>query len=239
MPVLTTPIDTSFIIDQYTTRRLDYFCILKNHFYPDLDDSLNITGSKGRVPFYDALLYCNSLSQKESLEPVYSFIGLRSNTSKELMPDLIVSTVSEVRADFSRNGYRIPTLQELERAIADTAIIVDGPNCEWVWHGTSVDSTVCAGFFYYNHLTGAEVQAPSQTGGVSKAFRLVTDIPDTIIITGYGENLKKYAIAAKTILMYDAFFDPGDQAKYYAGENIFMRDETDIPEGAEVLLKTD
>lgn len=239
LPVLNSPITRSFLVDQFSVRRMDYLVQVQNHFHPDLDDSLNITGSKGKVPFYDALLYCNNLSIKENLEPVYTISGMRRNTAKEVQPDVVVAAASEVRADLSRNGYRIPTLQEIQRAIIDTAVLVDDPTNEWIWHGTAADSSLCAGFYYYNHITNSEVLAPGQTGGVNKAFRVVTGIPDTVIITGYGDNLQKYAIARKVILMYDAFFDATDHGKYFAGENIIIREETDMPGGAEVLLKSE
>ena len=239
MPTLNSPIASSFQVDEFTTRRLDYLTVLQNHFYPDLDDSLNLTGQKESVPFYDAITYCNNLSIKENLEPVYTFTGSRLNKTKEINPDLVISDASTVRADYSSNGYRIPTVEELERGIDDTTIIVEGSISEWVWHSTASDPELCAGFYYYNHLTNTEVEASGNIGGISKSFRIVTDIEDTIVITGSGDILQKKAIAKKVILMYDATFESWDNAKYYAGENIYIAKETDIPAGAEIYFKTD
>jgi hypothetical protein len=246
MPVMNTPISASFLIDQYAQRRLDYFVTLKNHFYPDLDDSANITGAKRFVPFYDAILYCNKLSEKEGLEPVYTFTGVvcKDNYKNE-RPDVIIGSSNPVRVDFTKSGYRLPNRQELERAIADTVVATAGSSLEWIWQGTTADSTLCSSveYFFYNHITNIVDSTPtiwpSPNPADSKAFRVVRNIPDTVIITGSNEQLQKYAIARITILMYDATFDPADNAKYYSGRDIVVRNETTIPEGAEVLMKTE
>lgn len=185
------------------------------------------------------LLYCNNLSLKENLEPVYTLTGLRRNMAKELNPECIVSTVTEVRADFSHDGYRLPTFRDMRRALADTAIVVDGPVREWVWQGIMGDSTLCDGFFFYDHTTDTIAEASTQGGDQATGFRVIAGVPDTVIITGSGDNLQKYAIALETVLMYDAFFEAGDFAKYYSGRNIHISNDTEIPEGAEVLLKSD
>ena len=88
-------------------------------------------------------------------------------------------------------------------------------------------------------MTNAVDSTPNQTGGVAKSFRVVKRVSETVIVTGTGQALQKYAIAANTILMYDAFFDPGDVGKYFAGQNIIMNREVDIPAGTEVILKSE
>jgi hypothetical protein len=211
-----------------------------------LYDTANTTEAKRFVPFYDAILYCNKLSEKEGLEPVYTFTGaVAKDYYKDGRPDLIINTGNGVRANFSKSGYRLPNRQELERAIADTVVDTAGSSLEWIWQGTPADSTLCSSveYFFYNHITNIVASTPtiwpSPNPADSKAFRVIRNIPDTVIITGSDEQLQKYAIARITILMYDATFDPADNAKYYSGRDIVVRNETTIPEGAEVLMKTE
>ena len=88
------------------------------------------------------------------------------------------------------------------------------------------------------NYANTEVEASGNIGGISKSFRIVTDIEDTIVITGSGDILQKKAIAKKVILMHDATFESWDNAIYYAGENIYIAKETDMPAGAEVYYHT-
>lgn len=62
-----------------------------------------------RVTWYDAVVFCNRLSEKEGLEPVYKIEGIQRYSK-----DAAIKKAS-VTADFSKNGYRLPT------------------HAEWVW----------------------------------------------------------------------------------------------------------
>lgn len=59
-----------------------------------------------RITWYDALYFCNKLSEKEGLDPVYKI----SDISRYSKDNAI--KYAAVTADYSRNGYRLPTHAE-------------------------------------------------------------------------------------------------------------------------------
>lgn len=59
-----------------------------------------------KVTWYDAVAFCNALSKKEGLQPVYQIEGIQRYTK-----DYAIKK-AEVTADFSKNGYRLPTHAE-------------------------------------------------------------------------------------------------------------------------------
>ena len=61
-----------------------------------------------QVTWYDAVRFCNKLSKKEGLDRVYTIIGSESPLDAMHGPTVI--------ADFSANGYRLPTEAEWEFA---------------------------------------------------------------------------------------------------------------------------
>ena len=83
------------------------------------------------VTWYDAVRFCNALSQQEGLDQVYTITGMTyeyllalSNangtagapTVGNASPDMIAQSITSatVTADFSKNGYRLPTEAEWE-----------------------------------------------------------------------------------------------------------------------------
>ncbi len=56
-----------------------------------------------RVSWFDAVAYCNRLSEREGLRPVYTLEGAGD-------------AVTKVTADFAANGWRLPTEAEFEYA---------------------------------------------------------------------------------------------------------------------------
>jgi len=61
------------------------------------------------VTWYDAVEFCNKLSQIEGLQPVYTITNRSPVTGYPI-------TGADVKADFSRNGYRLPTEAQWEYA---------------------------------------------------------------------------------------------------------------------------
>ena len=62
------------------------------------------------LSWFDALVYCNKLSEKERLTPVYTFTGLKQHESSGSYLGLGAT------ANWNANGYRLPTEAEWEYA---------------------------------------------------------------------------------------------------------------------------
>lgn len=59
-----------------------------------------------RISWYDCLYFCNKLSEKEGFEPVYTIEEVeRYNKDKAIKR-------AKISADFTKNGYRLPTFSE-------------------------------------------------------------------------------------------------------------------------------
>jgi len=76
------------------------------------------SGTPGKLPvekvmWYDTLVFCNKLSIKEGLEPVYSIFG---ETDPKEWGTINTTTWNNAVMDKSKNGYRLPTEAEWEYA---------------------------------------------------------------------------------------------------------------------------
>lgn len=69
-----------------------------------------------RVSWYDALVYCNKRSIKESLTPCYKINGKTNPEEWGAVPTNNDSTWNAATCDFNANGYRLPTEAEWEWA---------------------------------------------------------------------------------------------------------------------------
>ncbi len=77
------------------------------------------------VTFFDAILYCNYLSEAENLDPVYNFDPImRGDTAGG-----VCKILRRLKADTSKNGYRLPSPDEWKYAY--TAGVGDNINCYW------------------------------------------------------------------------------------------------------------
>jgi len=90
---------TSFWIGKYEVTQGQYRAVMGSGAIKSEGQVLSDDHPVVYVSWYDAIEFCNKLSAKEQLEPVYE-----------------IASNGEVRADFSKNGYRLPTEAEWEYA---------------------------------------------------------------------------------------------------------------------------
>jgi formylglycine-generating enzyme len=103
---------SSFYIGKYQVTQKLYQEVMGNNPSYFIGDSLPVE----RVSWYDAVAFCNALSDTTGLEAVYT------------IDSLIVT------ADFTKNGYRLPTEAEWEYAARS------GGRDDRKWSGTNTES---------------------------------------------------------------------------------------------------
>jgi formylglycine-generating enzyme required for sulfatase activity len=107
-----------------------------------------------QVTWYDAVYFCNRLSTREGLTPVYTI----TITSRGGSGNNRYITGATVTADWTKNGYRLPTEAEWEYAAKGGTSAHNPP---YIWAGVNVETSL-ANYAWYS------VNADSKTYEVGK-----------------------------------------------------------------------
>ena len=69
-----------------------------------------------QVSWFDAIYFCNLLSEKKGYSPVYSVKGITDVKKWNYIPHKGNKIIGEIKSNFQRNGFRLPTFDEWEYA---------------------------------------------------------------------------------------------------------------------------
>lgn len=108
---------SALLISETDITRAEYLSVTGKHPFPfSPEGRLNLPAT--HLTLYDAVLYCNDLSEEQGLEPVYSF---KRPVSLRITDDNCMK-LDELSEDTSKNGYRLLYPHELECACLSSEI---------------------------------------------------------------------------------------------------------------------
>ena len=137
---------SSFRMSQYEIT-VEQFVAVTGLANPSSNFTSVVNGPVQKVNWYHALVFCNALSIKEGLTPVYTISSSTAPSSWGTIPTTSDAIWDAVTADWSANGYRLPTEAESQFAArggnSSAGYTYSGSNTigDVAWYTTNSSST--------------------------------------------------------------------------------------------------
>ena len=142
-----------FVMGQYEVTQQLYFAVMgKNPSYykTGTEDKEPKEGGLPveQVSWYDAVVFCNRLSQLTGLDPVYSKGGTTDTSGWGEVPDSSNKDWDEITCNWNANGYRLPTEAEWELAARGGKPKADV--WQYTYAGTNEEDELKANYAWYS-----------------------------------------------------------------------------------------